>query len=421
MRLKYKFADSKSNIHPFYVRSNWQPPPQPSVALENNLEQTKLEIANITFTDVKDNLSANQRRALETLKTNSEINLKKADKGTTTVIMDTTQKIEEGIEQVSNEKFYKPLEEPIVSQTAAKVKTIVNTMFANGHIDKMTYKWLNSGQNPPRIPEFYTLTKIHKSNPVSRPIVSGSGGLTERISSFVDSLLQPIAKKQESYIKDTTHFINFIENTPLPDNAILVSLDVCSLYTNIPQEEGINVVCQYYEEHYQSKQPIPATHLGELMRLILKENSFKFNDKHFLQTHGIAMGTKMAVAFAVIFMAHIERQLLAASPQKPIFWKRFIDDIFSVWTLHEKEIGIFVDFANSFHATIKFTHEMSSEKIVFLDTEVFKGPRFAHSKTLDVQTNYKPAETFQYTHFSSSHPSLSVLRRVLLKEKLCVY
>ena len=91
--------------------------------------------------------------------------------------------------------------------------------------------------------------------------------------------------------------MNFIENTPLPDNAILVSPDVCSLYTRIAQEKGINVVCQYYEEHYHSKLPISATHLGELMRLILKENSFKFNDKHFLQTHGIAlMGTKMTVA-----------------------------------------------------------------------------------------------------------------------------
>ena len=52
------------------------------MALENYLEQTKLEIANITFTNVKDNLSASQRRALKTLKTNSEINLKKADKKT---------------------------------------------------------------------------------------------------------------------------------------------------------------------------------------------------------------------------------------------------------------------------------------------------------------------------------------------------
>ena len=365
MRLKYTFAKSKSNPHPFHVKSSWQPPPQQSVALENYLERTKLEIASLVFSDTKNNLTAKQRQTLKALNANSDINLKKADKGTTTVVMDTTNKIQEGYEQVSNEKFYKPLNEPIVSQTAVKVKTIVNTLFSNGHIDKMTYKWLNSGLNPPRIPEFYTLTKIHKPTPVGRPIVSGSSGPTERISSFVDSLLQPIAKKQESYIKDTTHFINFIENTPLPENAVLVTLDVCSLYTNIPQEEGISVVCQYHEEHYQSKPPIPTSFLGDLMRLILKENSFKFHDKHYLQTHGIAMGTKMAVAFAVIFMAHIEKQLLLASPHKPILWKRFIDDIFSVWTLPERDINDFVNFANLFHATIKFTHELSSEKNCF--------------------------------------------------------
>ena len=57
---------------------------------------------------------------------------------------------------------------------------------------------LNSGQNPPRIPEFYTLTKV---TPVGRPIVSGSGGPTERMSSFADSLLQPIAKNKSRISK----------------------------------------------------------------------------------------------------------------------------------------------------------------------------------------------------------------------------
>ena len=71
------------------------------------------------------------------------------------------------------------------------------------------------------------------------------------------------------------------------------------------------------------------------MRLILAENSFKFNDKHYLQTVGIEMGTKMAVAFSVTFMAHIEKQLLNASPYKPFLWRRFIDNIFSVWTTSE--------------------------------------------------------------------------------------
>ena len=177
----------------------------------------------------------------------------------------------------------------------------------------MTHKFLyTQGQKPPRIPEFYTLTIIHKPTPVGRPIVSGTGGPTEHISSFVDSLLQPIACKQESYIKDTTDFINFIENTPLPDSAILALLDVCSLYTNIPQDEGIITVCRYYEDHYKSALPIPTADLRELsMQLILEENSFKFNDKHYLQTHGIAMGIKMAVAFSIIFMADIEKKLLS--------------------------------------------------------------------------------------------------------------
>ena len=80
-----------------------------------------------------------------------------------------------------------------------------------------------------------------------------------------------------------------------------------------------------------------------------------------------------AVAFSVILMAHIEKQLLNASPYKALVWERFIDDIFPVWTISETD---FINFANSFHATIKFTHEMSSKHIVFLDTEVCKGSRF---------------------------------------------
>ena len=50
------------------------------------------------------------------------------------------------------------------------------------------------------------------------------------------------------------------------------------------------------------------------MQLILTENSFKFTDKHYLQTHGVVMGSKMAVAFSVIFVAHVEKKLINASP-----------------------------------------------------------------------------------------------------------
>ena len=93
----------------------------------------------------------------------------------------------------------------------------------------MTKKWLCQTPNPPRIPESYTLTKIHKPSPVGRPILSGFDGPTEKLSSFVDKLLQPIAQQQKSYLKDTTDFVNFIENTKVPADVILVSMDVYEL------------------------------------------------------------------------------------------------------------------------------------------------------------------------------------------------
>ena len=67
-----------------------------------------------------------------------------------------------------------------------------------------------------------------------------------------------------------------------------------------------------------------------MLSLILKENSFKFNGKDYLRTHGTAMGTKMAVAFADIFMAKTEREILRQSCKKTLVWKRCIDDVSSL-------------------------------------------------------------------------------------------
>ena len=80
-----------------------------------------------------------------------------------------------------------------------------------------------------------------------RPIISGCHGPTERIPSFLDHILQPTAKARKSHLKDTTQFINFIEERKVPENAILVSTDITSLYTNIPQGEGRNTACQACE------------------------------------------------------------------------------------------------------------------------------------------------------------------------------
>ena len=169
-----------------------------------------------------------------------------------------------------------------------------------------------------------------------------------------------------------------------------------------PQKEGITIVCNAYENFHAKNPPIATNFLREMLSLILK-NSFQFNGKDYLETHGTAMGTKMAVAFANIFMASIEKEIRRQSINKPLTWKRFIDDVFCLWDTNKEEIEHFIEQANSYHPTIKFTAEDSQLETTFLDTTVYKGERFEKESILDVRTHYKPTETFQYTNYNSCH------------------
>ena len=74
-------------------------------------------------------------------------------------------------------------------------------------------------------------------------------------------------------------------------------------------------------------------------------------------------------------------------------------------TQPEREITQFIEQANSHHPTIRFTAEISETETTFLDTEIYKGEIFNRESVLDVRTHFKPTETFQYTHFSSCHPT----------------
>ena len=69
-----------------------------------------------------------------------------------------------------------------------------------------------------------------------------------------------------------------------------------------------------------------------------------------------------------------------------------------------KLLNAFIEQANRYHPTIRFTAEIFDKEITFLDTRVFKGARFEKESILDTCTHFKPTETFQYTHFKSCHP-----------------
>ena len=94
------------------------------------------------------------------------------------------------------------------------------------------------------------------------------------------------------------------------------------------------------------------------------------------------MGTKLAPSFANPFMGSFEKKYVYTYELQHLIWKRFIDDIFFVWTYGPDELDKFVHYLNGCHKTIKFTIETSSKSINFLDTTVKKEENGSLSTTL---------------------------------------
>ena len=99
-------------------------------------------------------------------------------------------------------------------------------------------------------------------------------------------------KKFPSYPKDSTEFLKLIEITKLPHHCLLASIDVSSLYTNIPHDDGKQNVLYYLQnnpDNYAQPEQSTSEVLTELIDIVLKNNVFEFNNKiyYFLQIQGI--------------------------------------------------------------------------------------------------------------------------------------
>ena len=171
------------------------------------------------------------------------------------------------------------------------------------------------------------------------------------------------------------------------------------MYTNIPHGEGIEA-CREALEREERDNPTPsATFICKLIEHILTLNYFQFEDNMWLQKHGTAMGTCMAPSYANLFMGPLEEKMLETSPEKPIVWLRYIDDIFFIWSHGRPALETFITHVNNFHHTIKFTSEISPSQIPFLDVMV-------SLKDGKLQTDLfsKKTDTFNYLHWGSCHP-----------------
>ena len=152
---------------------------------------------------------------------------------------------------------------------------------------------------------------------------------------------------------------------------LICSLDVESLFTNVPVTDTINIICDYcYRTPDTSPPIINEEKLRRLLTLCTKEAPFRhINGTMYRQVDGVAMGSALGVTFANYYMAHIENTVISDLTVKPKLYARYVDDCFLVVEDEQHLELIRREFQNK--SVLKFTKEISiNNRLNFLDVAI---------------------------------------------------
>jgi hypothetical protein len=375
---------------------------------------------------------------MKSIKQNTDITYMWEDKGPSFTKMRTDQYLLAGEKELRNEKFYEEVEDDPTNQIKSKNDCLINEMLFAGEITEKVAEYLLEGGN--RLSKFYHLLKTHNiphniSDPTEwleangcpiRGIISCLSGPTERLAGLVDHYLQPGMKRLQSFLQDTKHTLQLIEETNEKiergdfslEGVSLVALDVEKMYNNITEEFGMGACRGYLDSRFRfgqgvatggaNQDPIISTDsLMTALDLCVKHNYFSYGGKIYRQIGGVGTGVKLAPPYACIAMGEFEDRLFENTESENEefitaikLWKRFIDDIFMIFKGTEQVCEQFVDWLNSLMpGVIKLKANCSNESLEFLDLKIM-----IINGRLETDLYIKPTNLQLYLDFTSNHP-----------------
>jgi hypothetical protein len=176
------------------------------------------------------------------------------------------------------------------------------------------------------------------------------------------------------------------------------SMDVTSLFTNVPLQETVQTVCDYIARENLNV-GIPPSELYRLLLLCTSNVKFRFQNKCYRQIDGIGMGSPLGPLLADIFMASLESKI-QDKLNDIILYRRYVDDILVI-TNGRQHTEQLVDVFNHLHPNIKLTVEHEQDdSLPFLDLLLKRNPDGSIKRS-----EYRKATwSGQYLNFHSFAP-----------------
>ena len=278
-----------------------------------------------------------------------------------------------------------------------RFKQLFKDLLDNDKTSKEKYDKICPKGSRPGI--LYGSPKGHKlvvdNLPKFQPIKSAINTLGYNLIKLLIPILEPLTRN-EFAIKDSFSFAK--EIITYDSSLYMASLDVESLFTNIPLNEIINncISDLHNKNLYNGK--LSKKDLFKLLETATSESSFIFDYLLYKQVDGVAMGSPLGPTLANAFLCHYEKEWLDNCPIhfKPVIYKRYVDDIFVLFSSKE-HLQLFVDYMNKQHKCLKFTSEAENDNsFSFLDIKITR-----HNQQFKTSVYRKPTFSGVFTHYES--------------------
>lgn len=329
------------------------------------------------------------------IKENPQLKILKSDKTNKTVIMNALEYDNKIKALLKDETTYKELKNNPTNIYQTKNNNLIKRWEQNNIVPKDIARKLKIHNSLP--PKIYGLPKLHKKDIPLRPIISCIQSPFCNLSNFLTDSLSNVIGKNKHYIKDSWHLKKLLKDIVIPENHILISLDVISLYTSIPTQLAKDIITKRWDEIKQHT-ILPLNEFLTAIEYILTSTYFEYENTFYQQTEGCAMGFSISAVIAQLIMEDLETSTIAKLNTDIPFFYRYVDDCILLAPKNKSD-DILKEF-NSYHPRLQFTIELEkNEKINFLDLTI-------HKKNNSLQTEWFTKETWsgRYLNFLSNHP-----------------
>lgn len=203
-------------------------------------------------------------------------------------------------------------------------------------------------------PFMFGLVKTHKEVKKVRPVISSVGSVGHALGKVLERFLSSRCKDKYT-VKDGISFVKKLEELKLGNEDRLFSLDVESMYLNIPVERTLKMlVNEVFEDNeilMDGEMCWKKVDLMSALRLCCIKQKFNFEGNIYEQMNGVAMGSALGPLIASYYLGKCEEEVLDTKKVllgkrnangdslsgKVKLYCRYVDDIFVIGSLENME------------------------------------------------------------------------------------